>query len=61
MGIPAEQPQDSRLVAQARAGDPAAFGLLVARYRELLRHVVQAWVHQPAVAEELVQEVFCKA
>ncbi len=59
--IPAEHTHDSRLVAQARAGDPHAFAMLVGRYREFLRQVILARVHRPEVAEELVQEVFCKA
>jgi RNA polymerase sigma-70 factor (ECF subfamily) len=61
MGIPDEQTQDSRLVSRLRSGDPDAFAVLVGRYGEFLRQVVQARVRRPEVAEEVVQEVFCKA
>lgn len=61
MGIPDEQTQDSALVGRIRSGDGDAFGLLVERYGEFLRQVVQARVHRPEVAAELVHAVFCKA
>lgn len=61
MGAAAMQGRDDELLARARAGDGGAYGVLVRRYRGFLRQVVEARVRRPEVAEELVQEVFCKA
>ena len=61
MDMPAEQVQDSRLVARIRSGDPDAFAVLVARYQGFVHQMVLARVHQPEVAEDLVQDVLCKA
>jgi RNA polymerase sigma-70 factor (ECF subfamily) len=61
MDVLDEQTQDSGLVSRIRGGDRDAFGLLVQRYGEFLRQVVQARVHRPEVAAELVHAVFCQA
>jgi RNA polymerase sigma-70 factor (ECF subfamily) len=61
MDLPEGQTQDRTLVSRIRDGDPEAFAVLVARYGEFLCQVVQARVRRPEVAEEVVQEVWCKA
>src|SRR3954452_20921477 len=50
-----------RLVADARAGDPEAFGEIFDRYHEPVYRFVVSRVHSPSDAEDLTQLVFVKA
>src|SRR4051795_6476915 len=50
-----------RLVADARAGDPEAFGEIFDRYHEPVYRFVVSRVHSPSEAEDLTQLVFVKA
>lgn len=43
-----------------RAGDDQAFDQLVAKYRDLVVRFLFRMVHEPALAEELAQEVFLR-
>jgi RNA polymerase sigma-70 factor (ECF subfamily) len=53
---PAADPEVVRLVALARTGDRAAFGLLIEGHLTAARRVALAAVGQPADADEAVQE-----
>lgn len=52
---------DELLVARARRGDTAAFGLLVERYQDALFNGICRMVRRREDAEDLAQEVFVKA
>jgi RNA polymerase sigma-70 factor, ECF subfamily len=52
---------DRELVERARAGERAAFDLLVARYQRRLLRLVLRLLRDPAEAEDVVQETFLKA
>ena len=52
---------DRELVERARAGERAAFDLLVARYQRRLLRLVLRLLRDPAEAEDVVQEAFLKA
>lgn len=56
----APDPGDGALLARFRAGDGAAFDLLVDRYQGPLLRFAQAALHDPAVAEDVVQETFLR-
>ncbi len=49
------------LVDRVRAGDKQAFDLLVAKYQRRLMRLLSRIVHDPAEAEDVVQETFIKA
>lgn len=51
----------AHLVRRAQGGERHAFGELAARYRPLVYGLVQARTHRPEDAEELAQDVFCRA
>lgn len=53
--------QDRMLVQQVLAGEPRAFGRLMAQYRGVVHGYILNRVRQPDEAEDLVQEVFCRA
>lgn len=55
------QPVDAELVAQARAGDRAAFGTLVERYWPMAVALARAQVRDSAAAEDIAQEGFLRA
>jgi RNA polymerase sigma-70 factor (ECF subfamily) len=52
---------DAELLARVRAGDRAAFGLLVSRHAGALLRVARSFVRNPATAEEVVQETWLGA
>ena len=51
---------DSQLIAQARAGDKAAFGELVNHYYEMVYAVALGVVNQRETARDVAQNVFIK-
>ncbi|HET9614287.1 MAG TPA: sigma-70 family RNA polymerase sigma factor [Candidatus Limnocylindrales bacterium] len=50
-----------RLVAEARDGDPWAFGLIFDHYHDSIYRYIASRVHRPSDAEDLTQHVFVKA
>ena len=56
-----ERECDQLLVERVRTGDKKAFDLLVAKYQRRLMRLVLRIVHDPAEAEDVVQETFIKA
>ncbi len=56
-----ERECDQLLVARIQAGERDAFDLLVAKYQRRLMRLVSRLVHDPAEAEDVVQETFIKA
>ena len=52
---------DAELVARTLAGSADAFRLLVERYQRPILSLITRMVHDPALAEDLAQEVFVKA
>lgn len=51
---------DQEWMLRLRAGDDNAFNVLVAKYRVPVVHFLYRIVHEPALAEELAQEVFLR-
>ena len=51
---------DTQLMAAATNGDDASFGLLVDRHRTQLVQHLSRMVQNPAIAEELAQDVFLR-
>jgi RNA polymerase sigma-70 factor (ECF subfamily) len=51
---------DAELMLRLKAGDAASFGPLLARHRGPVIHFLYRMVQNPAVAEELAQEVFLR-
>ena len=49
-----------RLVAEARAGDAWAFGLIFDHYHEAVHRFIASRVQRPSDAEDLTQLVFVK-
>lgn len=56
-----ERECDQLLVERVQAGERQAFDLLVAKYQRRLIRLVSHIVHDPAEAEDVVQETFIKA
>ncbi|NRR32366.1 RNA polymerase sigma factor RpoE [Oxalobacteraceae bacterium] len=56
-----ERECDQLLVARVQAGEKRAFDLLVEKYQRRLMRLVSRIVHDPAEAEDVVQETFIKA
>ena len=56
-----EREGDQVLVDRVRAGDKQAFNMLVAKYQRRLMRLLSRIVHDPAEAEDVVQETFIKA
>ena len=59
--VTTERECDQLLVARIQAGERDAFDLLVAKYQRRLMRLVSRLVHDPAEAEDVVQETFIKA
>jgi RNA polymerase sigma-70 factor (ECF subfamily) len=51
---------DAEVMLELRAGNMAAFDVLLAKYRRPIIHFMFRMVHNQAVAEELAQEVFLR-
>ena len=51
---------DVQLMLGVKAGDESSFELLLARYRTPLIHFLGRMVKDPAMAEDLAQEVFLR-
>jgi RNA polymerase sigma-70 factor, ECF subfamily len=51
---------DAEVMLELRAGNMAAFDILLAKYRKPIIHFMFRMVHNQAVAEELAQEVFLR-
>src|SRR5215217_2367482 len=60
-GVTTERECDQMLVDRVRAGDKQAFDMLVAKYQRRLMRLLSRIVHDPAEAEDVVQETFIKA
>src|SRR5471030_3497941 len=60
-GVRTERESDQLLVERVQAGDKRAFDVLVAKYQRRLMRLVSRIVHDPAEAEDVVQETFIKA
>jgi RNA polymerase sigma-70 factor (ECF subfamily) len=56
-----ERESDQLLVERVQAGERQAFDLLVTKYQRRLMRLVSRIVHDPAEAEDVVQETFIKA
>lgn len=56
-----ERECDQLLVERVQGGERQAFDLLVAKYQRRLMRLVSRIVHDPAEAEDVVQETFIKA
>ena len=52
---------DAELVEQARAGDQAAFGVLVDRYQHVVYRAALAAIGRPEEAEEVTQDALLRA
>jgi RNA polymerase sigma-70 factor (ECF subfamily) len=61
MGVTTEREGDQGLVERVQAGDKRAFDALVSKYQRRLMRLVSRLVHDPAEAEDVVQETFIKA
>ena len=51
---------DAQLMLRVRGGDEASFGLLLEKHRRPVVHFLYRMVQNPAVSEELAQEVFLR-
>nr|WP_229466584.1 RNA polymerase sigma factor RpoE [Pseudoduganella plicata] len=56
-----DRESDQLLVERVQAGERQAFDLLVSKYQRRLLRLVGRIVHDPAEAEDVVQETFIKA
>lgn len=55
------EPDDLTLVAQAKTGDHAAFGLLAQRYGKAVLNVIDKMIRDRTIVEDLWQETFVRA
>nr|WP_155712665.1 RNA polymerase sigma factor RpoE [Pseudoduganella dura] len=60
-GVTTDRESDGLLVERVQAGERQAFDLLVSKYQRRLMRLVSRIVHDPAEAEDVVQESFIKA
>src|SRR4029079_6426658 len=61
MSVTTERECDQLLVQRVQAGDRQAFDLLVGKYQRRLMRLVSRLGHDPAGAEDVVQEPVIKA
>ena len=54
------EPEDAELMQRAKAGDVAAFGEIVRRWREPLHRFFRALLADPSQADDCVQETFLR-
>jgi RNA polymerase sigma-70 factor (ECF subfamily) len=59
--VTTDRESDQLLVLRVQAGERQAFDLLVSKYQRRLMRLVSRIVHDPAMAEDVVQETFIKA
>jgi RNA polymerase sigma-70 factor (ECF subfamily) len=59
--VTTERECDQLLVERVQAGEKQAFDLLVSKYQRRLMRLLSRIVHDPAEAEDVVQETFIKA
>ena len=59
--VTTDRESDQLLVERVQAGERQAFDLLVSKYQRRLLRLVARVVHDPAEAEDVVQETFIKA
>jgi RNA polymerase sigma-70 factor (ECF subfamily) len=59
--VTTERECDQLLVERVQAGERQAFDLLVSKYQRRLMRLLSRIVHDPAEAEDVVQETFIKA
>jgi len=59
--VTTDRESDQLLVERVQAGERQAFDLLVSKYQRRLLRLVARIVHDPAEAEDVVQETFIKA
>ena len=52
---------DSEIIAKVRAGDAAAFELIIARYQPKIFGVVRRYARRESDVQDVVQEIFVKA
>ncbi len=56
-----EHVDESETIRETLGGSPRAFGAIVRRYQADVRMAVSRWIHCPATADDLAQEVFVAA
>ena len=56
--VPTEEPSDQTLLARMCAADTEALGILFRRYARLVHSIGKRILHDPAEAEDFVQELF---
>lgn len=59
-GLAAAIDYDAELMLRVKDGDEASFGVLLEKHRNPVIHFLYRMVQNPAVAEELAQEVFLR-
>jgi RNA polymerase sigma-70 factor (ECF subfamily) len=59
-GLAAAIDYDAELMLRVKEGDEASFGVLLEKHRNPVIHFLYRMVQNPAVAEELAQEVFLR-
>ena len=59
-GLAAAIDYDAELMLRVKSGDDASFGVLLEKHRNPVIHFLYRMVQNPAVAEELAQEVFLR-
>jgi RNA polymerase sigma-70 factor (ECF subfamily) len=57
---PLEAGSDAEIMVRVKAGDDSAFAYLVQKYRRAMVGFMYRMAHNPAVAEDLAQEVFLR-
>lgn len=60
LGMSLAAPTDEELISRSQAGDKAAFGQLVCRYREMVQSTAYRFCGDPHLAEDIAQDAFVK-